>query len=117
MNQKNKKVYYCDFCKKHYLAAKYCLQHEQICSKNPLNKHACYSCEHLNIVDTIGYIDTYAGSIEKKYKSFFCEKYDKFVFPRRAKIKKYTFMQQISTDKQFEQMPNKCQSYQQKDYC
>lgn len=117
MNLKNKVVYYCQYCQKHYLVARYCLQHQQVCSKNPLNQHACYSCNNLQLIDTVGYIDTPWGEIKKKYKSFFCKKCDKFVFPRRAQIKKYTFMQQISTDKQFEQMPNKCQNYQQKVYC
>ena len=42
MRHKLKKVYYCDFCKKHGLMAHWIKQHEKYCTANP--KRECRMC-------------------------------------------------------------------------
>ena len=43
MNTKVKKVYYCDFCKKHRLQKNVIEEHEKHCTANP--KRQCLMCE------------------------------------------------------------------------
>lgn len=114
MISQNKKVYFCQFCRKHYLREDSCLKHEQICSKNPLNKHLCYCCKYnVETEDTIP-IDLPDGTqAEKKFKSFFCEKLNCFICSRKAVVKKYGFAFG-ETGEIYQQMKNKCQFYKDK---
>lgn len=48
MKTELKKVYTCDFCKKHTLSASSTSRHEKYCQNNPTNRHACFNwCKHL----------------------------------------------------------------------
>ena len=38
-----KKVYYCDYCKKHYLSSHWCKRHEEKCTMNP--NRLCNLCQ------------------------------------------------------------------------
>jgi hypothetical protein len=48
MKTELKKVYYCEFCKKHSLSAAWISRHEKHCKARPENKHKCFDeCSHL----------------------------------------------------------------------
>lgn len=48
MKTEIKKVYYCEFCKKHMLSAGSMALHEKFCKERPENKHKCFDlCRHL----------------------------------------------------------------------
>jgi len=43
MKTELKKVYYCDYCKKHGLSAGSISRHERFCKLNPVNKCKCFN--------------------------------------------------------------------------
>jgi hypothetical protein len=51
MKTVEKKVYYCDHCKRHMLSAGAMSRHEKYCRLNPNNRHKCFDlCTHLKRV-------------------------------------------------------------------
>ena len=49
MKIKSKQVYYCDHCNKNGLSKHKMLEHENQCTKNPVNFHPCFFCKHFNV--------------------------------------------------------------------
>lgn len=48
MKAELKKVYYCDYCKKHSISASTISRHEKYCKMNPKNAHKCFEfCRYL----------------------------------------------------------------------
>jgi hypothetical protein len=48
MKTETRKVYFCEFCKKHSLSAAWISRHEKHCKARPENKHKCFQeCTHL----------------------------------------------------------------------
>ena len=116
MFEKNKKVYFCSFCRKHYLIKNRCLNHQDICSKNPINRHCCYDCIHFKSKQDCFTFDNYDGTeIVKKFKSFYCDKLKCFLYSRKAKIKNYDFTNG-GTNEIYQQMKNKCEFYKVESY-
>lgn len=71
MKVETTKIYRCEHCRKYYsVSAGATNYHEKICSQNPLNRHKCFGCEHLELVFT----DTNGGTDgEIKVKTLKCK--------------------------------------------
>jgi hypothetical protein len=85
MKVQNKTIYRCDYCNKLYLRRNACVEHEELCWKNPKNNRACYNCHCLTKEDTSYYEDSFYGEIERILKLFYC---------RKKKIYLYTHLQE-----------------------
>lgn len=86
------RIFRCEHCGKVYLKRANCLYHESRCSKNPLNKPACYLCENFkdscfhNHTDEIEVRDDdgrYAGMRDGGNNTYFepaeCKKHGKII--------------------------------------
>ena len=79
------KGYQCEFCKKLYQMKHACLKHETIkCSKNPINKHPCYSCPFLEVGEGEYLIENICGDESyRKQKTFHCTKLNKNLYSHK----------------------------------
>jgi hypothetical protein len=98
MKESVKRVYKCDWCGKNYLRKHSAAHHEKYCGKNPNNRHACFSCSHLE-VDQCRADD---GFIEKTFK---CTKLDKDLHSFKAEKIKHSCLGYT------ERMPLQCDSF------
>ena len=109
MQEALKKVYYCEFCGKHYLHSGYAKKHEEWCAKNPAMIRPCLSCLHLDTEEIQRYVDGYDGEHSFTVKSMKCEKTNKhFYHPR---IERFGWFKSFGVGEEQESMPKKCDSY------
>ena len=107
MKTKTQQVHRCDHCNKHYLVKSACEKHENFCSANPINDSKCFDCVFFE-QRTVFYD---AGGVERKAKTYFCDKMGVGVYPAKAArtglVAKYPdqFSNQIK-------MPSDCTVYQ-----
>lgn len=87
MKTRTIEVYNCDYCNKLYQVKKAVIQHELICTKNPVNKRPCFECEHLTKAEYKIYFDAFDGEHEKTVNILYCKKKQIFVYPPRVEIK------------------------------
>ena len=86
-----KPVYYCDYCKKHFISKYFAEKHEISCHKNPKNDRACFNCKYL-ARETFDYcFDTGFGESSRKVDILFCNKLEIGVYPPKVEIKKNFF--------------------------
>lgn len=88
MKEKLKKVYYCDYCKKHWLVKTYMEYHESICSKNPANDRPCFHCRHLGKNEVVIYGE-YRNGQEYSFnlEVLYCNKNKCFLHTPKNEIK------------------------------
>ena len=86
-----KPVYYCDYCKKHFISKYFAEKHEIFCHKNPKNDRACFNCRHLSRETFDYYFDTGFGESSRKVDILFCNKLEIGVYPPKVEIKKNFF--------------------------
>ena len=72
MKTETRTIHRCDHCKKVYLQKHSAEAHEKWCSKNPANKHACFSCQHME-VSRMDSENTHTGFGRFSEKSFYCK--------------------------------------------
>jgi len=106
-------LYRCDHCNKRYQVKNACEKHERFCGKNPINHHACLTCEHLcKTVEEIE-VDEYSNEwntvISKQIKvtTFTCKALDKQLYSFRALAK--NLVERFGIEGEL--MPLKCDSY------
>lgn len=87
MKESIKLVFQCDFCDKRLFRKNAMVNHEFVCSQNPINKDACLRYSFCQEIEKTLYIDhPYSGYHERKVKSFKCTKFDKQMYPHKAKM-------------------------------
>ncbi len=110
MTTKTMEVHKCDFCKKNYLSKSACGKHENICGRNPINKHLCFGCKHLILEEDIGYIDGATGAVLIKVKNLRCTELNKQLHTRKMAEK--GLLERYSEQYiESELMPDGCESY------
>ena len=78
----NKPTYKCEFCGKLYQLEKWCIKHEPICKKNPINNQKCREgCIYLEPKEINYLFENPFGSSELKRDGLFCTKKKEFVYP------------------------------------
>lgn len=92
-------LYKCDYCPKRYLSEAPAIKHEKYCRKNPANKHACFSCDHLSVTRE----QNDDGFNEK---IFHCQKYNKQMHTVTAERIGHSCLGYT------ERMPAECEGYQ-----
>jgi hypothetical protein len=85
MKSKILEVFYCEYCKKHYLRKHLCGKHEKQCGRNPKNWRACHSCIYL--AKTKDFIYSGYGETEKVVEILHCNKLNNHVFPTKVEHK------------------------------
>jgi len=103
-----KTTYKCDFCKKHMFRSDAMLRHESICPKNPENFVMCNGCNHLEEYEKDYQCAHGEYSYGRHSKSFYCKKYEKGLYPPKAK---HLVEQYPDTFEDEEQMPKECEHY------
>ena len=112
-----KNVYKCEHCKKNGLSKHKMVQHENQCTKNPINFHPCFTCINFDVTEE-SHEEHYEGGgndLTRWIKSEYweCKKHKICLHTRRAEVKglinKYpeSF---IDT----ELMPSECEFYSKK---
>lgn len=92
MKTKNVTLYICSHCKKEYKRKHACVNHELICLKNPVNRRACFGCNHLKKKQAFAYYSTFnGGEMERKITLFHCEKINSFLYPPNVEAKGNAF--------------------------
>lgn len=106
MKIETKEIYKCEYCNKLYQIKSACYKHENICSKNPENDRACFTCRHLTTETETIYYDTGYGENERKVNLLYCNKKESFVYPPKVEFKKNWY----ETDPiENNPMPKKCE--------
>lgn len=82
-----KPVYYCDYCKKHFLSKYFAENHEKGCVKNPENERPCFTCGHLQMQTFDLFFDTWSGESSRKVDVLFCTKFENGVYPPKVERK------------------------------
>lgn len=80
--KENVTLYYCGFCNKRYVRKHACLEHEEKCSRNPINFRACFNCKHLRKREEeicFDPNDPYEQPLE--IKIFYCPQIDSYLYP------------------------------------
>lgn len=91
MQETTRAVYTCDHCGKKLFVKSAMANHENICTKNPINIHPCYSCDHFKVEE--GMREEYremGGNIHSydvPYKRWMCTKKGIDMHNRRAEQK------------------------------
>ena len=86
MKTKIQETYRCDFCNKLYVSKHHCLQHEEKCFHNPVNKRPCYNCQYLEKKNYV--IESDYPSFNRSVKLFHCSKKEVFLYPPQCDIRK-----------------------------
>ena len=68
MITETREVYKCEHCRKMYQKKHFCEKHEPRCNENPVNDRPCFSCKHLEKVETLAIGFHYDGS-DYEYKA------------------------------------------------
>lgn len=113
--KENITIYQCEHCSKVYQRENYCIEHENVCSKNPENIPACWNyCEHLVKKEFVE--ESYNGwdSYTFKGKSFYCKKKDMFMKPITSDKKGSEIRYECDTVDTV--MPRECEDFETKDY-
>jgi len=106
MRSEIRKMYFCEYCRKHYIHPGHAKRHEKFCKKNPNNKHKCFWCKHL--LYEKGYWDCYDGDMGVFCQGVFtCKKTEKEMFSYKAEKSQY-----IALDG--ERMPLECEDFEDK---
>lgn len=87
MKESIKTVFQCDFCDKRLFRKNAMINHELVCSQNPINKDACLGCSFCQEIEKEIYIDcawSEDGYYTKTVKSFKCTKLDQLMYPHKA---------------------------------
>lgn len=88
----NQTRYKCEYCKKNYIRKHAVIAHEHLCFKNPENKRACFSCEHLEKKTVeIFHDDFRGGDVVQNVSIFHCSKLNHFLYPPKVEHKKNAF--------------------------
>lgn len=115
----NKPTYKCEFCGKLYQLKKWCVKHEPICKKNPINNQRCREgCIYLEqreakyIYQGISMGENMAIEYEEKEgvkDLLFCTKKKEFVYPFWCKnpILEEDIIEEIPNNP----MPKKCNDF------
>lgn len=79
-------LYKCEHCGKKYQKRFYCVEHEKVCRKNPINHRPCFSCGCLDM-RTIEYGDYDPNSDipQATGNALYCTKKEHFVYPPYVK--------------------------------
>ncbi len=70
MKESIKTIYQCSHCRKVYLRKEACVTHEKWCAKAPNNRHACFSCQHMEVTSQQTEHDHGYGHYTEK--TFYC---------------------------------------------
>lgn len=109
MKIETKEIYKCEFCNKLYQLKHFAAKHEELCTKNPENKRACFGCSHLEKKQTTIYHDSpLGGEIVQQVHILFCNKKQMYVYPPRVQVKKN--MYDLGNDLN-EPMPKVCSDF------
>ncbi len=99
MKVKTRKVYYCDYCKKHLLTKYSMICHEKICKRNPNNFHKCFEyCKHL------------VKETDEEKTEFYCNITERFMYSYKVENKKW-FKDGSRDFSKHIRMPLKCKYY------
>lgn len=83
-----KTVFYCEHCKKHYLAKHACINHEEICSRNPANQRPCFDCHHLIKTEARAYYQSCPEAPETiTVEILYCKHMDLYLHPPKWEIR------------------------------
>lgn len=85
-----REIFRCEHCGKVYLIERYCVPHEDVCKKNPLNTHPCFDCKHCEGSDEQVGCDyhPYMGEYDtKEIVPWFCSKLKQHMLTRRMAIR------------------------------
>ena len=77
MEEKLKRIYRCDYCRKIYQVKAWAVVHEKRCYNNPENDRPCFSCESLEKRKTTVWFEDQ----ENKWSLFFCKESGEFLIP------------------------------------
>lgn len=103
-----REIYKCEYCNKLYQIKGYCIKHEKICTKNPINDRICFGCKYLSIkMEYIADDNSYMGDNERSVDLFHCDKKDTFLYPPKVEHKKNYF----ETSKGNNPMPITCEDH------
>lgn len=80
MIEKLKRVFYCEFCKKHHLSSYTMKIHEQRCGKNPINFRKCFYCLNLEM-KKYELCDDYGNSSGREMDILYCKKIENYLHP------------------------------------
>ncbi len=109
MKIETKEIYKCEFCNKLYQLKHFAAKHEQLCTKNPENKRACFGCSHLEKKQTTIYHDSpLGGENEQQVHILFCNKKQIYLYPPRVQVKQN--MYDLGNDSN-EPMPKVCSDF------
>lgn len=109
MKESIKTVFQCDFCDKRLFRKNAMVNHEFICSQNPINKDACLGCSHCKEIEKTLYVDhPIYGDYERQAKSFKCTKLGKLMYPHKAKIIESKYPESFEDETL---MPNECEHF------
>lgn len=107
-------IYMCEYCKKKYLRKHHAKYHEDACTKNPLNHHRCYSCEHFVsdkrlrcYADNMGDYSSINGVYREK-ESFYCNVNEMALITRGREIRGQKF---YFDECETMTMPKECDKY------
>jgi len=110
MIEKTKKVYYCEFCGKHYIHKGYAKYHEKWCAKNPKMMRPCMNCIHLSDAEVTAYRTGYNGYTEEewefKVKCMKCDITSKIFYHPR--IERTQWFKEFGVTEEQKPMPKKC---------
>lgn len=95
-------IYRCDFCTKHRLTKAAAENHERYCKHNPNNKHACFGCQNLRVVDG----EAPDGS---RCKQFTCEAFERRLYSYVAERRNLLYEHILGPDCM--RMPLECPAY------
>jgi len=71
----NRTLYRCEYCTKHRLTKKAAQRHELFCRYNPNNRHKCFGCEHLVVVQQAAAVGTEGQLHHAGRQSFTCARF------------------------------------------
>lgn len=79
--KENITIYQCEYCSKVYQRKSYCIEHENVCKKNPDNIPACWGCKHLTKREFEEKSHNGWMGYTWKGKSLYCNKKEIFMKP------------------------------------
>jgi len=111
MKEKQKIVYYCDFCKKKGLVKHAMERHENRCFKNPDNLRPCFECNCLKkkkITYYVCYSDIH-GETECTAEIFHCSKKEIYLKTPQNDFDKKFYEFDDQKENNYISMPRKCE--------
>jgi len=108
VREQNKTIYRCEYCNKLYLRRKACVEHEDICFKNPKNNRPCWVCRHFGKKEITIYEENGWSEWERNLTLFHCQKKEIYLFTHLNQKKNNWF---DLGDEINEPMPKECKEY------